>query len=153
MNVTIIFTGLPEKSIRQAMSIPATFQRTGSYVDSEAYVKGNNATAEGTQVVPYGKSIYATNVWDDAWFNTLPGLIPMASTTTKFAALELAVRAYADWVKAGAAEGGNTGVTFTIDGYEDEIYWKQMAFNLADENFEITVSEGNKGDGGEGGEG
>lgn len=140
MNVTIKFVGLPVDGAdveRDALSIPALMHRDGSYIDSPAYATGyknEENVGEGEQIGGiYGRSIYATNVWDDEFLGALKGLIPMADTTTKFAWFERACRS--------AAKNGDKdeGVTFAIaDG--DEIYWLQMADAMAD-YFAVTVGE------------
>lgn len=131
--VTIKYTGPIVDEIRQGMSIPRYFAPTNSYVDSPVYTEGfANGDGLGDDG-KYGKSIYATNV-DGLGF--LPGLIPMYSNTTKFAQFERAIIA----AKAAKDAGGeNTGISFEITGYEEEIYWSQVSKPLADQGFEVTV--------------
>ena len=38
---TIKYVGLPVEDVRQGMNIPAIFEPTGSYVDSNVYVNGH----------------------------------------------------------------------------------------------------------------
>jgi len=134
-NVTIIYNGPIVDEIRQGMSIPRYFEPRNSYVDSPVYTEGfenKDGLGDGES---YGKSIYATNV--DGWVN-FPGLIPMNGNTTKFAQFQRAIFA----AKKAEDEGSeNTGITFEIEGYEEEIYWIQMARNLADQGFYTKVGE------------
>ena len=133
--VTIKYTGPIVDEIRPGMSITRYFAPTNSYVDSPVYTEGfANEDMLGDKGT-YGKSIYATNV-DGQGF--LPGLIPMYSNTTKFAQFERAILA------AKAAEDAgeeNTGITFEITGYEEEIYWSQISKPLADQGLEVTISD------------
>lgn len=126
IEVKIIYNGLVVEDIREGMQIARYFEPTNSYVDSPVYTDGYpNADQVGDKET-YGKSIYATNV--EGW-GELKGLFPMKSTTTKFAQYERAILA-----AVAAKEKGeeNTGITFEIDGYEDDIYWNQMGANMAD---------------------
>ena len=126
IEVKIIYTGPVVDDVRNGMQIARYFEPTNSYVDSPVFTDGYaNAAAVGDKKT-YGKSIYATNV--DGWGKAC-GLLPMASTTTKFAQYERAAMAAAEAEKAGTE---NTGITFNIEGYEDEIYWNQIAANMAD---------------------
>jgi len=126
VSVTIIYTGTIVDDVREGAQIPRYFAPQNSYVDTPVFTDGyENADAVGDKGT-YGKSIYATNV--DGW-GKLAGLLPMASTTTKFAQYERAVLAAAE---AAAAGEENEGITFDIEGYEDEIYWNQIAANMAD---------------------
>lgn len=132
--VKIIYNGPVVDEIRQGMSIPNTFNPGGSYVDSPAFVDGYDASGVGDEV-GYGKSIYATNV---AGWGHLQGLLPMASTPTRFAWFEQAVYAK---MEADAKSSENEGVKFDIgDDYMEELYWKQIGPNVVDMGFEVTVS-------------
>lgn len=137
MEVKIVYTGPVEEAIRRGMEIPRLFVPQNSYVDSPVYTEGYDASAEGNYAAgeSYGKSIYATNV--DGW-GFLPGLLPMASTTVKFAQYERAALAAA---QAKLDGGENEGITFEIEGYEEEIYWNQIAPNMVDLGFYTKVGD------------
>lgn len=126
ITVKIIYTGLTADIVREGASIPRYFSPDNSYVDTPVFTDGYANASEVGDGEGFGKSIYATNV--PGW-GELAGLLPMASTTTKFAQYERAALAAAEAEKAGTE---NTGITFTIDNYEDEIYWNQIAANMAD---------------------
>lgn len=135
INVTIIYAGPIVEEIRKGMSICRFFAPVNSYVDSPVYTDGF-ANEEGLgDGEAYGKSIYATNV---DGFKTLPGLIPMKSNTTKFAQYERAIFAAKEAEEKGAE---NTGITFEVEGYEEEIYWNQIAANMVDQGFYTKVGD------------
>lgn len=138
--VKIIYTGPAVELDRQGQNIFKMFTPDNSYVDGKAYVEGYTNPGEVGDGKSYGKSIYATNV--DGW-GSLPGLLPMASTTVKFAEFERAVLAAYEAKKAGTA---NTGITFDVDGYEDELYWNQMAANMWQTGFYIEVGTNKYGE-------
>lgn len=124
--VQIIYTGRVVEPDRKGADIARIFVPNNSYVDTPVFTDGyENADQVGDKGT-YGKSIYATNV--DGW-GQLFGLLPMASTTTKFAQYERAVLAAADAKAAGTA---NEGITFEVEGYEEDIYWNQIAANMTD---------------------
>lgn len=126
ITVKIIYTGSVVDDVRDGAQIARYFAPTNSYVDTPVFTDGYaNADAVGDKGT-YGKSIYATNV--EGW-GKLVGLLPMASTTVKFAQYERAALAAAE---AQAKGEENTGITFEIEGYEDEIYWNQIAANMTD---------------------
>lgn len=150
--ILIKFVGPTADVERRGMEIARYFAPQNSYVDSPVYTEGYDpANFEGAKGEEYGKSIYATNV--TGW-GELKGLIPMAHTTTKFAQFERAVIAAFD-AKANNAE--NKGIQFDVEGYEEEIYWDQIARNMAAEGFFIKVGDKEYGvdpeSGDEGGEG
>ena len=124
---TIKYVGLPVDDVRMGMQIPALFVPTDSYVDSSVYVNGHPDD--------YGKSIYATNVygWGD-----LPGLLPMASTPTKFAWFEMAIM---ESIKAQEAGEEIPTITVDIEDQDDELWWLQMAPNFVGSGFYITVGD------------
>lgn len=134
-NVTIIYAGIIPDEIRRGMSICRFFAPVNSYVDSPVYTEGFDNKDELGDGESYGKSIYATNV-DGQGF--LPGLIPMNGTTVKFAQYQMAIFAAKEAEEKGAE---NTGVTFEIDGYEEEIYWIQMGRNMVDQGFYTKVGD------------
>lgn len=137
-SVTIKFVGPASGDIvRKGMSIPRYFAPQNSYVDSPVYMEGFDPTADGNYAEgeAYGKSIYATNV--DGWGN-FPGLAPMASTTTKFAQFERAVLVA---IEAKKNDEENKGITFEVEGYEEEIYWTQIGRQMAPEGFYIKVGD------------
>lgn len=138
-NVTIIYTGPVVEDIRQGMEIARYFAPNNSYVDSPVFTDGYANTEGVGDGLAYGKSIYATNV--DGW-GKLPGLLPMASSTTKFAQYERAVQAAR---KALEADEENTGITFEVDGYQEEIYWNQMAPHFVDQGFYTKVGDNEYG--------
>lgn len=138
--VKIIYTGPAVELDRQGQNIFKMFTPDNSYVDGKAYVEGYTNPGEVGDGKSYGKSIYATNV--DGW-GSLPGLLPMASTTVKFAEFERAVLAAYEAKKAGTE---NTGITFDVDGYEDELYWNQMAANIYQQGFFIQVGDNEYGE-------
>lgn len=122
--VKIIYNGPVVDIERKGMEIARYFEPQNSYVDSAVYTDGYPVDAEEAEK-KYGKSIYATNVY--GW-GELPGLLPMANTTVKFAQYERAALAAAEAEKAGEE---NKGIEFEIEGYEEEIYWNQMGANMA----------------------
>ena len=134
-NVTIIYNGPIVDEIRQGANIPRFFAPLNSYVDTPVFTEGF-ANEEGLgDGESYGRSIYATNV-DGQGF--LPGLIPMYGNTTKYAQFQLAIFA----AKAAEEKGAeNTGITFEIEGYEEEIYWIQQGRLMADEGFYTKVGD------------
>ena len=135
VNVKIIYTGVVVDEVRDGEQIARYFAPNNSYVDTQVFTDGYaNADAVGDGK-SYGKSIYATNV--DGW-GTLPGLKPEASFNGKFAEFGMAIDAA---IAAKAAGTENTGITFTIDGYEDELYWNKMAQNMIDQGFYIEVGD------------
>lgn len=133
-SVTIVYTGPIVDTIRKGENISAIFEPKGSYIDTPVFNEGfDNSVLQLGDKASYGKSIYATNVWG---FAGLPGLIPMNSTTAKFAEFERAIFA----AKAAADAGEtNNGVTFEINGYEEELYWTQIARGLEGQGFTVTV--------------
>lgn len=137
MEIKIQYVGPVADIVREGMNIPRTFVPDNSYIDTPVFTEGyENADGVGDGE-PYGKSIYATNV---DGLGTAPGLLPMNSTTVKFAQFERAVM-----VAAEAKEKGETdeGITFTIeDGdYEEQIYWEQMCRNMAARGFYAKVGD------------
>lgn len=124
---TIKYVGLPVDDIRPGMPIPAIFLPNDSYVDTTAYVDGHPDD--------YGKSIYATNV--NGW-GGLPGLLPMASTPTKFAWFEMAV---IESTKAQLAGEEIPTITVDIENQQDKLWWLQMAPNFVGSGFYITVGD------------
>lgn len=128
--VTIKYVGLPVDDVRYGMQIPAIFSPTGSYVDSNVYENGH----EGEGDAAYGKSIYATNV--DGW-GKLFGLLPMASTPTKFAWFEMAIM---QAIQAKEAGEEIPTVTVDIEDQNDKLWWLQMAPNFVGLGFYITVA-------------
>ena len=135
MTVEIIYTGPVAEVVRPGMSICRLFVPNNSYVDSPVFTEGYPVDAD-QDAKEYGKSIYATNVDGRG---ILPGLLPMAHTTTRFAQFERAVIAAADAV---AKEEENKGITFDIgDDYTEELYWIQMAKNMVELGFYIKVGD------------
>lgn len=146
--VLIKYVGpVSDDAVRAGMQIPAMMQREGSYVDTPAYVTGfnneNTVKDDGALADMYGKSIYATNIYDDEWLATLPGLLPMNSTTTRFAQFERAAMIAAEAAKNGEE---NKGLTFEVEGYQEEIYWNQMCKNLVAQGFAAKVGDNVYGD-------
>ena len=136
-SVTIVYTGPIVDEIRKGKNICSIFEPTNSYIDTPVFTEGfDNTTPQLGDKKSYGKSIYATNVWG---LDFLRGLIPMNSTTAKFAEFERAIFAAKD---AEAAGTENTGVTFEVEGYEEELYWAQIARGLKGQGFEVTVGSG-----------
>lgn len=133
--IKIIYTGPVVDVDREGTAICRLFAPNNSYVDLPVFTDGYANEAAVGDGQSYGKSIYATNV--SGW-GKLPGLLPMASTTTRFAQFERAVIAAFEAKQAGTE---NTGITFTVDGYEEDIYWNQMAANMVDEGFYIKVGD------------
>lgn len=133
--VKIVYTGLVVDEIRPGMNIPRVFLPTSSYIDTPVFTQGyenKDGVGDGQS---YGKSIYATNV--DGW-GKLFGLLPMASATGKFAQFE---RAIMKAFKAEKEGTDNEGVTFEVEGYEDELYWNQIAANMVELGFYIEVGD------------
>lgn len=124
---TIKYVGLPIEDVRQGMNIPAIFEPTGSYVDSNVYVNGHPDD--------YGKSIYATNV--KGW-GELYGLLPLASTPIKLAYFEMAVM---ESIKAQAAGKAIPTITVDIEDAQDKLWWLQMAPNFVGSGYYITVGD------------
>lgn len=122
---------------RKGMEIARYFAPQNSYVDSPVYTEGFDPAADGNYAEgeKYGKSIYATNV--TGW-GELHGLIPMAHTTTKFAQFERAVlKAF----EAAKKDEENTGIEFEVEGYEEDIYWTQIARQMVDAGFYTKVGD------------
>jgi len=119
-NITIVYTGaVIDDTVRPVINeIPRIFVEAPSYVDT--------AALEGT--------IYDTNV--EGW-GSLPGLDPYGDGTYKLAWLGQAVLAKA---KADAEGGENAGVTFTVAGADEQLYWNVMKNALANQGFDITVA-------------
>ena len=135
-SVTIVYTGPIVDEIRKGMNIPAVFVPEGSYIDSPVFTEGfDNSVAKLGDKESYGKSIYATNVWG---MDFLKGLIPMNSTTAKFAEFERAIFAAKAAEEAGTT---NEGVTFEVEGYEEELYWTQIARGLDGQGFKVVVGD------------
>lgn len=135
MTVEIIYTGPVSEVVRPGMPISRIFLPNNSYVDSPVFTEGYPVDAK-EEDKEYGRSIYATN-YDGR--GILPGLLPMAHTTTRFAQFERAVIAAADAV---AKEEENKGITFDIgDDYKEELYWVQMAKNMVELGFYIKVGD------------
>lgn len=135
IEVTIIYGGPVQEIDRKGMEIARIFVPANSYVDSPVFTEGfTNDKAAGDKAT-YGKSIYATNV---VGWGELFGLLPMASTTTKFAQYERAVMAAFDAKQKGEA---NKGITFNIEGYEEDIYWNQIGANMVDLGFYTKVGD------------
>jgi len=136
-SVTIVYTGpVVDDVVRKGENICATFEPKGSYIDTPVYTEGfDNSVLQLGDKQSYGKSIYATNVWGMGF---LPGLLPMNSTTAKFAEFERAIFAAKEAADAGQE---NTGVTFQVDGYEEELYWTQIARGMEGLGFVVTVGE------------
>lgn len=131
--ITIIYTGPIVEDIRKGMEIARYFEPTNSYVDSPVFTDGYaNESAVGDKKT-YEKSIYATNV--EGW-GQLDGILPTASASVKLAQYERAVLAAAEAEKAGSA---NKGITFDVEGYEEEIYWNQIAPHMVDQGFYTKV--------------
>lgn len=137
--VKIIYTGPVVDVTRKGTAIMRIFTPDNSYVDTPVFTDGYANADEVGDGEGYGKSIYATNV---AGWGKLHGLLPMASTTTKFAQFERAVIAK---FNADAAGTTNTGITFSVDGYEEEIYWNQIAANMWQDGFYIEVGSNKYG--------
>lgn len=140
VNVKIIYTGAIVDDIRVGAEIARYFVPNNSYVDTPVFEQGYaNEGAVGDKN-SYGKSIYATNV--DGW-GSLYGLLPSASATNKFVQFERAAMAAAAAKEAGTA---NEGISFEIEGYEEEIYWNQMAANIWQTGFYIEVGDNKYGE-------
>lgn len=139
IEVKIIYTGPVVDDTRDGMQIARYFAPNNSYIDSPVFTEGypnEDGVGDGAA---YGKSIYATNV--DGWGKAC-GLLPMASTTTKFAQYERAAMAAAE---AKAKGEKNEGITFEVEGYEEDIYWNQIAANMT-EFFYTKVGDKEYGD-------
>ena len=135
VNVTIIYNGSAAIVDREGESIFRYFAPNNSYVDTPVFTEGYPVDAK-EEDKEYGRSIYATN-YDGR--GILPGLLPMAHTTTRFAQFERAVIAAADAV---AKEEENKGISFDIgDDYKEELYWVQMAKNMVELGFYIKVGD------------
>ena len=138
--VKIIYTGPIVDEVRDGAQIARYFFPQNSYVDTPVFEQGYENKDSVGDGESYGKSIYATNV--EGW-GSVNGLLPSASYTGKFVQFERAVLAAAEAKKAGTE---NTGIDFEIEGYEDEIYWNQMATNMFQEGFYIKVGDKEYGD-------
>lgn len=146
MQVKIVYTGPVVDDVRDGAEIARHFSPDNSYIDTHAFTKGHTCgvacgtDAAGSKVAAggqaYGKSVYATNV---DGMGEMKGLLPMASTPTRFAYFERAVM-----VAKEAADKGtdNTGVTITVADTDNAevLYWEQMAPHFADQGFEVTIT-------------
>lgn len=135
-NVTIIYKGIVVDEVRKGESIARYFSPDNSYVDTPVFTEGFPNTAKLGDQESYGKSIYATNV---DGFGKLRGLLPMKSNTTRFAEFERAILAAKEAEEKGEE---NTGITFEVNGYEEELYWTQIGNDLKDQGLEVTVGSG-----------
>lgn len=135
VTVKIIYTGPIVDEIRNGAEIARYFLPNNSYVDTSVFTDGYKNEGSVGDGKSYGKSIYATNV--EGW-GSVDGLLPQASFTGKFAQFEIAKLAAYKASKTGAE---NTGITFEIDGYEEQIYWTQMARNMWEQGFYIEVGD------------
>ena len=133
--VTIIYTGPVVDVERQGASICRYFVPDNSYIDTPVFTDGYANAGEVGDKGTYGKSIYATNV---DGFGALPGLLPMASTTTKFAQFERAVIAAFEAKRKGET---NEGINFEVEGYEEVIYWTQICRQMVDLGFYSQVGD------------
>lgn len=139
VNVKIVYTGAIVDDVRDGAEIARYFAPMNSYVDTPVFTDGYaNEDAVGDKK-SYGKSIYATNV---DGFGNCPGLLPEASYTGKFAQFQRAVLAAITAKNAGTE---NDGITFEIEGYEEEIYWNQMARNIFEQGYYIEVGDNKYG--------
>ena len=138
--VQIIYKGPVVDIERRGLAIARFFEPNNSYVDTPVFTEGYANADEVGDKGTYGKSIYATNV---EGFGDLAGLLPMASTTTRFAQFERAVIAKAVADKDGTA---NTGIIFNIEGYQEEIYWNQIGANMVDLGFYTKVGNTEHGE-------
>lgn len=146
--ITIIYSGpVLDLSERKSMDVCATFNPIGGYTNSPAMVQGyknmRNAEEGENFGEVYGRSVYATNV--PGW-GKLKGLIPMDTATTVFAYFEQAVRVFHKALIEAegdeeALETLNTGVTFEVDGYKEEIYWMQLADNFRDQGYTVKIGD------------
>ena len=137
MEIKIKYNGPVADFERKGMNIPRVFEPINSYIDTPVFTEGypnEDSVGDGET---YGKSIYATNV---DGLGAGPGLLPMNSTTVKFAQFERAVMFAAE---AAEKEEENTGITFNIDddNYEEQIQWEQMSRNMATRGFYIKVGD------------
>lgn len=142
-SVTIIYNGPVVETIRPGMPIPRLFTPDNSYVDTPVFTEGFANPDQLGDKATYGKSIYATNVAGQGF---LPGLLPMFSNPQKFAMFERAIFAAKEAEDAGET---NEGVTFDIEGFEEELYWQQISNAMKDQGFEVTIETTEDG-GGEG---
>lgn len=150
VKVKIVYVGPVVEFDRRGMEIPRYFAPMNSYVDSPVYVDGYENKDELGDKESYGRSIYATNT--DGWGH-LPGILPMASFSGRFAEY---ARAAMVAMKAKIEDTENEGIEFEIEGYQEELYWNQMAPHLVGEGFYTKVGDEEYGtlpeDSGDGGE-
>lgn len=133
--IKIIYNGPLADTDRVGSSIFRMFEPTGSYIDSDVYTNGyanEDGVGDGEA---YGKSIYATNV--EGW-GELFGLLPMASSSVKIAQFERAIYVAFEAQESGAE---NEGVEFEVEGYEEELFWNQMAPHFVGQGFYIKVGD------------
>ena len=138
VTVKIKYVGPVADIERKGLEIARTFTPNNSYVDTPVFTEGypNDDSSIGDGEA-YGKSIYATNV---CGVGGGPGLLPMNSTTVKFAYFEQAIMVAAE---AKEKEEENTGVEFELaeGDYEDVLYWEQMCRNMAVRGFYCEVGD------------
>ena len=129
-NVTIVYNGRTAEVERRGAPICSLFMPFGSYVDTPVFTEGYANPGTIGDGKSYEKSIYATNVHG---MGLLYGLCPMFSYTGRLAWFERAI-----WE---AADGEADGVTFSIEGAEEELWWMQIANAMEGQGFTVTIED------------
>lgn len=119
--VTITYTK-PMAQIRDGDPIVRYFGAESSYVDS----------------IPYDGSVYDTNV--SGW-GKLYGLLPLASTPIKLAYFEEAIMAAIEAENAGQQV---PSISVEVESNNDLLWWNQMAPNLEDQGYTVSIGGGGK---------
>lgn len=133
--VTIIYNGPLTDVNRIGESIYRLFLPDNSFVDTKIYTDGYENAGSTGDGKSYGRSIYATNA--DGW-GKLKGLMPMSSTPVRFAQFERAAKIACEAKKSDSA---NAGITFSIEGYAEDIYWNQIAPHMAMIGYYIKIGD------------
>lgn len=134
--IKIVYTGRPSDEIRVPVKeIAPIFYPDASYVDTDIFTQGFANKDQVGDKKTYDKSIYATNIYGQAFG---PGILPIGSAPVPFAYFEKAIA-----IALKAEEDGteNTGVELTVSENKEVLYFEQMAKNLEEQGFYVKVGD------------